>query len=133
MLVAFDGSDASFEAAEFAGQLAKPGRLPLTLFSAGKAETAAMTTIADAARLVIANLKLEGVYAEHVVTASRVVDGLLACQQQSGADLIVLYRHTRGGLARTLLGSVSHEVIRRAEVPVLLVGGSAESAATKTG
>jgi len=41
--------------------------------------------------------------------------------RSSGADLIVMSTHGRGGLARLLLGSVAEGVLHHAGVPVLLV------------
>ena len=52
---------------------------------------------------------------------------LIVEDSEEDADLIVLYRHTRGGLSRKLLGSVGDEVIRGAEVPVLLVGETTQT------
>jgi len=41
--------------------------------------------------------------------------------QQRGADLIVVGSHGRGSMDRLLLGSVSHGVLNRAKVSVLVV------------
>src|SRR5262249_8289522 len=56
----------------------------------------------------------------------KVVEGPIAdalCEQAAatGADLIVMTTHGRGGLARAWLGSVADDLIRRLTVPVLLV------------
>jgi SulP family sulfate permease len=125
ILVAFDGSDEAQLACDLAAQLAKPARLPLTLFSAGKRDGQVPEAIVEGARLAIARLKLDDVAAEHMVCEGRIADGIIAAAAETEADLIVLYRHTRGGLSRTLLGSVSDAVLKRAEVPVLLCGGDA--------
>ncbi len=42
---------------------------------------------------------------------------------ESGADVIAMATHGRGGLGRLLLGSVAESVVRHARVPVLLVRG----------
>ncbi len=133
ILVPFDGSDAAIAACDLAGQLAKPGQLPLTLFSVPDSKGALPAAIADAAQLAIASLKLEGVAAELLVKPGTIVDGILAAAQDTGADLIVLYRHGRSGLGLKLLGSVSDQVIRRTEISVLLVGDAAQTAADKAG
>ena len=133
ILVAFDGSDASREACELAAQLAKPGQLPVTLFSVSGRDGRLPERIAESATLTLAALRLEGVEAEHRVSGGRIADGILAAAQDSGADLIVLYRPTRGGLSRTLLGSVSDAVIRRAHTTVLLLGEVVRSADSKAG
>lgn len=41
--------------------------------------------------------------------------------KEIGADLIVMGTHGRSGLGRAVLGSVTEEVVRTAEVPVLTV------------
>jgi nucleotide-binding universal stress UspA family protein len=133
ILVPFDGSDAAIAACDLACQLAKPGHLSLTLFSVPDRKGDLPAGITDAAQLAIANLELEGIAAELLVKPGSIVDGILAAAQDTGADLIVLYRHTRGGLGRKLLGSVSDQVIRRAGIPVLLVGEATETAAYQTG
>ena len=133
ILVPFDGSDAALAASTLAGQLAKPGRLPLTLFSVPDRKGELPAAISDAAQLAIANLKLEGVAAELMVKPGTIIDGILAAAQETGADLIVLYRHASGGLGRKLLGSVSDQVIRRAAVPVLLIGETAQTAVDQVG
>jgi len=46
---------------------------------------------------------------------------LLAHAHAAGSDLIVMCTHGRGGFARAWLGSVADEVVRSAEIPVLLV------------
>jgi len=49
------------------------------------------------------------------------VEGILGEAARSGADLIVVGSHSRGVLARALLGSVSQGVLREASCPVLVV------------
>lgn len=63
----------------------------------------------------------------------RVVDSLVARVASRNPSLIVMSTHGRGGLGRALLGSVADAVVRRVEVPVLLlkphVTGSRETTA----
>jgi nucleotide-binding universal stress UspA family protein len=127
VLVAFDGSDAARSATELAAQLAKPRQLPITLFSITDSSGQLPPNIEDAAQLSIAELKLDGLTGELLVGKGNIAEGILNAARDTGADLIVLYRHTRGGLSRKLLGSVGDEVIRGAEVPVLLVGETAQT------
>jgi SulP family sulfate permease len=127
IVVPFDGSDAAIAACMLAAQLSKPGRLPLILFSVPDRKGALPPLITDAAQLTIANLKLEGVEAELRVRPGKIAEGIMTTVAETGADLVVLYRHNRGGLSRKLLGSVSDQVIRSSTVPVLLVGEVAQA------
>jgi SulP family sulfate permease len=127
VLVAFDGSDAARSATELAAQLAKPRQLPITLFSITDSSGQLPPEIEDAAQLSIAELKLDGLTGDLSVGNGNIAEGILKAARDTGADLIVLYRLTRGGLSRKLLGSVGDEVIRGAEVPVLLVGETAQT------
>jgi len=133
VLVAFDGSDEAMAACEFAAQLAKPDHLPITLFSVTGRKETLPDAIVDSAQRAIASLKLEGIVAEHLIRGGSIADGIDAATRESGADLIVLYRHASGGLSRTLLGSVSDQLIQRAAAPVLLMGDVTQSAADTVG
>ncbi|HXW77273.1 MAG TPA: universal stress protein [Candidatus Eremiobacteraceae bacterium] len=48
------------------------------------------------------------------------VDTILSVADSTGADLIVIGSHGRGGIARAVLGSVAEGVMRRSRVPVLI-------------
>lgn len=133
ILVPFDGSDEALAACDLAVQLAKPKQLPVTLFSVSSKESELPPAIADAARIALAKFKLDGVAGDFMVRPGSIADGILAAARETGADLIVLYRHTRGDLSRKLLGSVSDQLIRRADIPVLLVGEALHAAADKAG
>jgi len=50
-----------------------------------------------------------------------VAEAILDQAQMTKADMIVMGTHGRRGLARTIMGSTAEEVLREAEVPVLLV------------
>lgn len=52
---------------------------------------------------------------------------ILEAARANQADLIVLTTHARRGLDRLVHGSVAHEVLKHAEVPVLLLRGPAEA------
>jgi nucleotide-binding universal stress UspA family protein len=58
---------------------------------------------------------------EIVVTQGDAVDCILAEADARQADLIVMGYHPRGRLEEAIVGSVSRSVLRRANVPVLLV------------
>jgi nucleotide-binding universal stress UspA family protein len=46
---------------------------------------------------------------------------ILEQAKASQADIILMGTHGRGGLARFLMGSVSHSVLHQADCPVLIV------------
>ena len=48
-------------------------------------------------------------------------DEIVERARATGANLIIMARHARGGLARTLFGSVADEVLRHASVPVMVI------------
>jgi len=63
---------------------------------------------------------------EGVGTERRMLEGgpareIVAYAEESGADLVVMGTHGRGGINRILLGSVAERVVRRSPVPVLTV------------
>ena len=133
VLVAFDGSDAARAATEMAAELARPGGLPITLFTVTDRAGVLPSAIQEAARLVIAEIELKGLTGELLVRSGSIAQGILGAASDIGADLIVLYRHSRSGLSRKLLGSVGEQVIRGAQVPVLLVGETANAGSNSVG
>ena len=58
---------------------------------------------------------------EIVVTRGVVVDEIIHDAQQRKCDLIVMGYHVRGPFGEALLGSTTRRVLRRSNVPVLLV------------
>jgi nucleotide-binding universal stress UspA family protein len=69
-----------------------------------------------------APLHASGVHAHGTVVAGRDVAGeIVAAARELGVDLIVLGADVRGGLARTIAGSVADAVTRLSPVPVTLV------------
>jgi nucleotide-binding universal stress UspA family protein len=67
-----------------------------------------------------------GVHAEtvlHEPVTKRVADAVLREAKKWRADLIVMGTHGRRGVPRLVLGSDAEQVVRLAEVPVLLVRG----------
>lgn len=58
------------------------------------------------------------------------VEGLVAASRH--ADLLVVGRHGRGAIARVLMGSTSHAVVRRAACAVAVIpGGTGDAPATR--
>jgi nucleotide-binding universal stress UspA family protein len=62
-----------------------------------------------------------GIQSSAVVLEGSVADTISRHAAAVGADLLVMTTHGRGPLARFWLGSVSDELVRQADIPVLLV------------
>jgi nucleotide-binding universal stress UspA family protein len=56
-----------------------------------------------------------------VVDGGHAAEAIVQASERLGVDAICLASHGRGGLARTVLGSVATEVVHRARRPVLVV------------
>ncbi|MGH9870763.1 MAG: universal stress protein [Candidatus Polarisedimenticolia bacterium] len=71
-----------------------------------------------------------GVEMRTVIQEGVEIDEILREVRALGADLLVMGTHGRGGFERFMLGSVTEQVLRRADCPVLVVpsphGGSEE-------
>lgn len=81
-------------------------------------------SVLERARIAVQD---EGITPECVMLESmggRAADLILAQAKEWGADLIVMGTHGRRGLARVALGSDAEEVVRSANVPVLLIRGT---------
>lgn len=70
---------------------------------------------------VVARLGAEGLRAESVAELGHAASTILRVAAARSADLIAMTTHGRGGLQRLILGSVATDILRRAEVPLLLV------------
>jgi len=66
-------------------------------------------------------LESSGVEVGLAVREGDVVDTILSEARQEGAQMIVMGTHGRTGLARAIYGSVAEAVIRKAELPVMVV------------
>ncbi len=57
--------------------------------------------------------------AEGHILSGEPVESIVEFAKESGADLIVMATHGRGGLSHVLMGSVAEHVVRKAPCPVL--------------
>jgi nucleotide-binding universal stress UspA family protein len=138
ILVAVDASEASQAALRHAREIAKPfgARLVLTnvvdvtkLLAVAGYETPypvdAVQVLRDDAKTILAGATAEcsadGIKSTEVTSEGDAVDEILAIAKREKADLIALGTHGRSGIPRLFLGSVAEGVLRRAEVPVLIV------------
>jgi nucleotide-binding universal stress UspA family protein len=69
----------------------------------------------------IAKRELTATRHEITVELGDPADVILAMEEKSGADLVVMATHGRRGVARLMLGSVAERVVRESTMPVLTV------------
>jgi nucleotide-binding universal stress UspA family protein len=144
ILVPLDGSDSAEKALEYAKELAaRFGSALVLVHVAPGYEAAVGATIAEpfgAAGSVGAAIEAEraaeasaseylrAVVDEHhgqqwqtLVVEGDSATAIADTVRSTGADLVVMATHARSGLKRFFLGSVSDDVIRRVDCPVLVV------------
>jgi nucleotide-binding universal stress UspA family protein len=68
-----------------------------------------------------AGLQARGIDVTWKVRSGHVADTIASTARATGADVIAMSTHGRSGLGRLLFGSVAEQVLRHAEVPVLLL------------
>jgi nucleotide-binding universal stress UspA family protein len=90
--------------------------LPLALPDQGSGGEAARDYLERAA----APLTAEGFKVECVVLEGPAVTVITRHAADTGADLVSMSTHGRSGVARLLVGSVAQQVLRTADVPILL-------------
>jgi nucleotide-binding universal stress UspA family protein len=137
ILVPLDGSELAAEALPVASRIARQtgARLRLALVhehpvipldSAGTTYTSLDLSAHKAERAYLrgvqARLREEGIRVASAVTLTGTVAPALATYaQELDLDLVVMATHGRGGLSRMWLGSTADQLVRRLEIPVLLV------------
>jgi nucleotide-binding universal stress UspA family protein len=84
-------------------------------------------------RPIAEDLVARGVRARATVRRGPPPAEIVAEAQESGADLIAMTTHGRGGLGRLLFGSVAEAVLRQAEMPVFLMRLTEKQAAALPG
>ena len=146
VLIPLDGSQVAEAVLPFVSRLARPLRLEIALlrvtpFVVPQVVEGSRRVVDDSERLALeAEEYLRGVADRlcadgfRTLTAVRsgdaateIVAGVRECQ----TDLVAMTTHGRSGLGRLLFGSVAEEVLRRAEVPVLLVRATEASRAKR--
>ena len=70
---------------------------------------------------VVRAARAAGAEATFLLWEGDAADGILAAAEAEGADIIVVGTHSRTGVGRYQLGSVSDQVVHRASCPVLVV------------
>ncbi|WP_435075797.1 universal stress protein [Halorubrum sp. HHNYT27] len=97
--------------------LARTLRGPQAGAFAERVETAARERV----EMVTAELEAAGVVAIGSVRQGEPVDVIESAIADTGADIVVMPSHTRSGIRRMLLGSVTEKVVRVSPVPVVTV------------
>jgi nucleotide-binding universal stress UspA family protein len=87
------------------------------------AETAVFVEEPDrsAARESLVALRVPGVDVEYRLMEGEAISTIVQVARETGADLLVMGTHGRGGLMRVLLGSVAEGVLREAPCPVMTI------------
>ena len=123
VLVPLDGSPLAARALPFTADLASAGGGHVVLAHVRASLYSDVHSDYDPAQDV-ARLRREGVTASsltYCAPSEDVADVLDLAVREAGADLVVMSTHGRGGLRRSVFGSVADQLIRRADVPVVLV------------
>lgn len=136
ILLPLDGSSFADEALPMAAHLAATHGARLTLvhvirpapdviFKTPDEDLAWKTQVraaaADALGEEVMKLKANGIDASAEVREGAVLEALLDVAEAQKADLLVLTTHGAGGFRRWWLGSVADALVRRGDLPVLLV------------
>lgn len=99
-------------------------QVPFSLPSFPIDETAAEVE----ARAALDDIRIEGARVErHVRRGLAPAPGIIDYADEIGADLVVMGSHGRRGVRRLLLGSVTEEVVREGNAPVLTVHEEAKA------
>jgi nucleotide-binding universal stress UspA family protein len=138
ILVPLDGSDLSLSALPLVEEVAQAFGASLILshsvfppamaypgFEAGAVNQAIWDELMESAEKqvtdVAEDLNRKGFRAKPVVGFGSAVDEILRVAAEESADLIAMSTHGRSGVGRWVLGSVADAVVRRSELPVLVV------------
>ena len=70
---------------------------------------------------IAVELRNKAVRVQSRVRRGNPADEIVAAARETGADLIAMSTHGRGGLGRLVFGSVAQAVLRHVETPVLLM------------
>jgi nucleotide-binding universal stress UspA family protein len=131
ILVPTDGSAGSVRATEHAVDLAEKYGADihaLYVVNVGRLEGMSLNVPGSIDRLeeegrelvgdVVDTAENAGVEATSAIELGRPAETIIEYADENGSDLIVIGTQGRGGLSRRLLGSVTEQVVRLADVPV---------------
>jgi nucleotide-binding universal stress UspA family protein len=69
----------------------------------------------------IRELAAQGIKGSYCIMVGEPATSINECCQKEDIDLVVMTTHGRGGFKRTILGSVTDEIIRGSTVPILVI------------
>jgi nucleotide-binding universal stress UspA family protein len=139
ILLPLDGSPLAEQSLPYAASLARRSGAKIVLvraaqahtlldIDAGEAQIAAIRRAEQDLEAAATRLRAEGVKAEVHVYYDQPIPAILDAARRHEAGLIVMSTHGRSGLGRMMYGSVADDVLRHAEVPVLLVPATIDHA-----
>jgi len=131
ILVPLDRSALAERAIPYAIALARAVTGHLTLLHATPSDPAPRRGEAEldaAVRLdeLADRLRHQGISVDARTVPGNAAEAIVNAAGRAHTDVIVMSTHGRGGLGRWLYGSVADQVLRRAEVPVLLVSAACD-------
>lgn len=118
VLIAVDGSDPARRAAKHGFQLAARYDAEATVVTVYGGDDGRGRAILDETAALAADV---GVTVESELLSGKPAGTIAGRAADGGADLIVVGRQGRAGVAKRLLGSVTERLLRRSDVPVLTV------------
>jgi len=138
ILVPVDFSDITTEVLDYAIHLANEDSSSITvlhvappspIFPGPDAEPIMMQTYVneeldrekDELHAITEHIHKQGIEAYSVLLQGSIIDTIIDEAKEIKADMIVMGKESHGLLYRTLLGTTSEGVIRRARIPVLII------------
>lgn len=115
-LLAYDGSPKAEEGLYLAAYMASRWRIKLTVASVTESGNVADLALGPAGRY----LDRHAINYQMVAAEGEVADQILRIGQERGADFVICGGYGRAGLAEVVLGSTVDELLRSAQVPVLV-------------
>lgn len=116
ILVPLDGSLEAEAALKAVVPLVKAGAVGLELLMAHEENDRASVYLDGISR----GLMLQGIPSDIHLRTGRAAEVILSVAGESGVDLIAMSTHGRSGLSRMIAGSVTEEVLRRTNIPMLV-------------
>ncbi|MDD3421172.1 MAG: universal stress protein [Methanocellales archaeon] len=131
ILIAYDGSEDSKRALDWAVELAKCTESSITILTVvpsatrmfafddllvpGTFKTKALNMVQEAGK------RIKGISVTSIIREGDIADEILKASEDLGCDLVVMGRRGLGKIDRFLLGSVAEKVVKHSSKTVLMV------------